>query len=257
MIFDVNAFIGKWPYWPVRSSTAEEVQAELRGWGIDGAAICSTRSLFVNYEDGNVEAEAAVAQSEERLVAFACLGTRELSHQIAAEGHDLEGYRMRGFVGVRLYPQHHSYHPLYEPWLDEVLEDAAAWGWPCLLPLRTIMNWGMPMLDIGVMDALVTRHPKVNWILAGINYLHELQMAIALMRRFEGVYMETSCMAGYEAVAKTAQQVGAERLLFGSGAAIQHGAAALSKVLHAGLPDKDKERIAGANARRLLRLDTE
>jgi predicted TIM-barrel fold metal-dependent hydrolase len=257
VIFDINAFVGKWPYWPVRSSSVEEVEAELRAWGIDGAAICSTRSLFVNYEDGNLEAEAAVAQAQGDLVAFACLGTRELSHQIAAAGHDFESYRERGFAGVRLYPQHHSYHPLYEAWVEETLEDAAQWGWPVMLPLRVIMNWGMPMLDLGVMEALVTRHPKVNWILAGVNYLHELQLAVSLMRRFESVYLETSCIAGYEAVAKTAQQVGAARLLFGSGAAIQHGAAALSKILHAGMPDAQKELIAGGNARRLLRLDTE
>jgi predicted TIM-barrel fold metal-dependent hydrolase len=248
VIFDVNAFIGKWPYWPVRAQAPE---------GFDGAAICSTRSVFVNYEDGNGEAEAAAQASGGSLVAFACLGTRELSHAVATEGHDLEQYRERGFRGVRLYPQHHSYHPLYEPWLDEVLENAAATGWPCLLPLRIVMNWGMPMLDIGVIDALVTRHPNVVWILAGINYLHELQMAIALMRRFDGVHLETSCMAGYEAVAKTAQQVGAERLLFGSGAPIQHGAAALSKVLHASLPDGQIEMIAGGNARRLLGLEKE
>jgi uncharacterized protein len=246
VIFDINAFIGKWPYWPVRDEAPE---------GSDGAAICSTRSVFVNYEDGNCEAEAAARASGEKLVAFACLGTRELSHAIATEGHDLERYRERGFRGVRLYPQHHSYHPLYEPWLDEVLEDAAAAGWPCMLPLRIVMNWGMPMLDIGVMDALVTRHPRVTWILAGINYLHELQMAISLMRRFDGVHLETSCMAGYEALAKTAQQVGAERLLFGSGAPVQHGAAALSKVLHGSLTDGDKESIAGGNAVRLLGLE--
>ena len=33
----------------------------------------------------------------------------------------------------------------------------------------------MPMLDLAVMHALVQRHPRTTWILAGINYLHELQ----------------------------------------------------------------------------------
>ena len=53
MIYDANAFIGKWPYWPIRSSSLDEVTSALQSWKIDRAAICSTRSVFVNWEDGN------------------------------------------------------------------------------------------------------------------------------------------------------------------------------------------------------------
>ena len=60
MIFDANAFIGKWPYWPVASSSAHDVIDELHRYKIEKAAVCSTRSVFVNWEDGNRETEAAV-----------------------------------------------------------------------------------------------------------------------------------------------------------------------------------------------------
>ena len=64
VIFDINAFIGKWPYWPVRSTRAAEVAQELAGWRIDRAAICSTRSIFVHWDDGNCEvAQAGAAAS--------------------------------------------------------------------------------------------------------------------------------------------------------------------------------------------------
>lgn len=254
MIIDVNAFIGKWPYWPVRASAPAEVVRELDTWGIDRASISSTRSLFVSWEDGNCETEAAARAYPERLLPFACLGTRELSHALPDRGYEFEGYARRGFLGVRLYPQHHSYHPLYEPFVDEILEDAAAREWPVLLPLRAAMNWGMPSLDLTVMHALVERHPGVAWILAGINYLSELQMAVALLRRFPSVHLETSCAMGFSALAKLVERCGAGQILFGSGTPIQHGGAAVEKVLRAKIPEAAREAILAGNARRLLRL---
>lgn len=252
MICDANAFIGKWPYWPIRSSKASEVVGELTGWHIDRAAICSTRSVFVHWEDGNQEVEAAVRKHPGQLTAFACLGTLELSHRLPEKTYDFADYVARGFKGVRLYPQHHSYHPLYEQFVDAILEDAASRRWPVLLPLRITMNWGVPMLDLRLIEELVERHSRVCWILSGINYLHELQLAVSLMRRYATVHLETSCVMGYVAVAKLVQQCGAERILFGSGAPIQHGAAALSKILHARLSDRDREAILGENLRHLL-----
>ena len=252
MIFDANAFIGKWPYWPVAAASGAEVSTGLGGWGIERAAICSTRSVFVHWEDGNREVEEAVRADRKRFAAFMCLGTLELSHYLPTRSYDFESYAARGFHGIRLYPQHHSYHPLYEGFVAEILEQAEARHWPVLLPLRIIMNWGMPVLDLAVMEALVTRHPRVTWILAGINYLHELQLAVALMRRFESVHLETSCVMGYAAIEKLVERCGSRQILFGSGAPIQHGAASLSKVVHARISDPDREAILGGNLRRLL-----
>jgi uncharacterized protein len=255
MILDINAFIGKWPYWPVRATSAAEVAAELEGWGIERAAICSTRSLFVDWEDGNREVEAACRAHPERFVGFACAGTLELSHANRRGGYDFAGWAARGFRGIRLYPQHHSYHPLYGDFVEEILEEAAARGWPVLVPLRTIMNWGMPMLDVAVMRELVARHPANTWILAGINYLWELQMAVDLMRRNGNVHLETSCVMGFEAIAKVVERCGAEQVLFGSAGPLQHGAANLEKILRAKIGEAAREQILGGNARRLLGLE--
>ncbi len=252
MIFDCNAFIGKWPYWPVRSSAGSDVAAELSAWKIDHAAICSTRSVFVHWEDGNKETEMAAGLSPERFVPFACLGTLELSHEVPRRAYEFAAYVQRGFRGIRLYPQHHSYHPLYQEFVESILEEAIARKWPVLLPLRIIMNWGVPSLDLVTVEGLVTRHPRVTWILSGINYLHELQLATSLMRRWATVHLETSCIMGYAAIEKTVQQCGANQLLFGSGAPVQHGAAALSKILHARISDADRQLILGENFNHLL-----
>jgi hypothetical protein len=251
VILDANAFLGKWPYWPVQHTRPEEVAAALDGLRIERAAVCSTRSVFVNWEDGNHEVETA-AQSHAAFVPFVCLGTQELSHAYHPEQYDFASYAARGFRGVRLYPQHHSYHLLFENFVDVILEDAAARAWPVLLPLRIIMNWGMPSLDTSVMQAIVTRHPRVRWILAGVNYLYELQMAVSLMRRYDTVHLESSCIMGYAAIEKTVQRCGEDRLLFGSGMPWQEAAAGISKITHARISTRAQEAILRGNLLRLL-----
>ncbi len=252
MIFDANAFLGKWPYWPTPRSTAAEVVEELKGLRIERAAVCSTRSIFVNWEDGNCETQAAATSFPEVLIPFACLGTQELSHSWKPSDYPFDRYVVRGFRGIRLYPQHHSYHLLFESFVDEILEDAAACRWPVVLPLRVVMNWGVPALDPAVMHAIVTRHPRVRWILAGINYLHELQMATGLMRQYATVHLETSCVMGYAAIEKTVQRCGHAQVLFGSGLPLQHGGAGLSKIMHAAITTEAREAILGGNLQRLL-----
>ena len=252
MILDANAFIGKWPYWPVQTSSAKDLITELRAIKIDGAAVCSTRAVFVSWEDGNAEVEKAAKGKGETLIPFACLGTRELSHAFHNAAYDFDALVGHDFRGVRLYPQHHSYHPLFSPFIDVILEDAASRGWPVLLPLRIIMNWGMPSLNPEVMHALVMRHSRVNWILAGVNYLHELQMATSLMLRYPNVSLETSCVMGYAAIEKTVCMCGHEQLLFGSGAPLQLAASGLSKIVNANLSDEVKGAILCHNFQRVL-----
>jgi hypothetical protein len=254
MALDINAFIGKWPYWPIPASSAGDVAGKLSAWGIASACICSTRSVFVNWEDGNHEALAAKRETGPRLIAFACLGTFELSHRAADRKHDLRDYRARGFAGIRLYPQHHSYHLLYEDFVDDICEQAASLKFPVLLSLRTIMNWGVPSLDVCEMTAIVERHPQVPWILSGINYLHEIRASAQLLRRNPSVHLETSCVMGYRAVQKLTEECGHEQILFGSGSPVQHGRANLEKIVKAGISDAAREAILFRNAERLLEL---
>lgn len=253
MIIDCHAYIGKWPYWPVPASSPGEVAALAARARIDRAVVTSTRSLFVSWADGNRETQAAAEAHPERLVAFAVAGPPELSHHLYAHRF-LPDATLRG---IRLFPQFHTYHLLYEPFVDAVCEQAASLAIPVQLPLRVLMNWGMPMLDPGWIAAIVERHPKTPWILTGLNYFHELRIGLALMRRHATVHLETSCIQGFQAIRKIVEEVGSDRLLFGSGLPFQNVAAGLAKVTHAHISDADREAILAGNARRLLKLEAQ
>ena len=252
MRIDIHSYIGKWPYWPVPHATPAEVLEAMDRAGIETAVITSTRSLFVNWRDGNAKASQAEAAHPGRFLAFACVGPPELSHQLDANRFDLANEP--SVRGIRLAPQFHTYHPLYEPFIDELCGQAAALAIPVQLPLRVLMNWGVPMLDLGLRAALVERHHRTTWILTGLNYFHELRVGLALMRRFATVHIETSCIQGFEAVAKVVQEMGSERILLGTGLVLQNAAAAVQKIEHARISDADRAAIFSGNARRLLKI---
>ena len=77
------------------------------------------------------------------------------------------------------------------------------------------------------------------------------------MRRFPSVYIETSCIQGFEAIAKVVAEIGSDRILFGTGLPLQNAAAGVAKIEHARISDTDREAIFSANIRRLLRMDPE
>jgi predicted TIM-barrel fold metal-dependent hydrolase len=251
MRVDVHAYVGKWPYWPIPQESPSDVIATMARAGIDSAVITSTRSLFVNWQDGNAEAAHAAAQHAE-FISFACIGPPELSHELEASPFDLAGER--SIRGIRLAPQFHTYHLLYEPFIDDLCEKAAYLGIPVQLPLRVLMNWGMPMIDLGWIAAIVERHSRTPWILTGINYFHELRVGLALMRRYPAVHIETSCIQGFQAISKLVQEIGSDRILFGTGLPLQNASAGVSKIEHSRISDSDREAIFSGNARRLLKL---
>ncbi len=70
----------------------------------------------------------------------------------------------------------------------------------------------------------------MTWIISGVNYLHEIRAAVALLKRFESVNLETSCVMGYHALEKVVDECGDKQILFGSAAPLQHLGANLEKV---------------------------
>jgi len=246
-IVDVNAYHGQWPYWPLRNNDAESLLRRMDRYEINLAFVCSLKAIFADVEAGNAETLRLVRRYPQR---FAPVFT----YSPYAPGK--ERYRAdvqeSGACFIKLFPLHHSYDPLEELYICELLNFCAEASIPVMLPHRIMASWRFPAFDIQKMGALALRHPQTRFILSSINYLFELQSALDVMRRAPNVYLETSGMMAFREIAYVIQQIGADHLLHGSANPLQNPAIGPLKILSAEISEQDKERILYGNAAKLL-----
>jgi len=137
--------------------------------------------------------------------------------------------------------------------LASILKMASKLAWPVLIPIRLMMNWGLPTLDVRTIGGIAAAYSHVQFIIGGVNY-GELADALAVMNRYNNVAIETSCLQSLGGVKLLADEVGPERVLLGTGLPLQYPSAGLAKIEHAEISDRAKELILGLNAERLLGL---
>jgi uncharacterized protein len=247
MRLDINACFGHWPYWDLRHKTPEDLIGLMDRNGIDKAAFLSLRGVLVDWRAGNAETLAAAAMCRGRLVPMATL-----SPFMNGNGDEVRRLADSGMRGLRLYPLFHSY-PLESDFTDEVCKAAAERSILVMIPTRPMMNWRFKTLAIESIGTLAARHPATTFLVGGPNYLIEYQALVKVMQ-CPNVHYEISCLQGFGSVASLVGQVGADRVLFGTGAALNYPACSVAKLEHAELSAQQREAIAAANAVRVLGL---
>lgn len=183
MLFDLNGFLGPWPFWQVRHQTPKSVLTLMDRHGIDVLAVCATRSILSDWKLGNEETIQAATHNPNRFVAFVSISPILPASELVRQ---LESYKRAGVKGIRLYPQHQSYSLTGLAGSSVILQKAQELSLSVVLPIRAIMQWGLPELDTGTIEAVVTRHPRLTFILSGVNYSKTL-WAYDLVRRRHNV----------------------------------------------------------------------
>jgi predicted TIM-barrel fold metal-dependent hydrolase len=241
-MIDCYGFLGPWPYWDTPDRTAAAAIARMDRFHIDACAVVSTNSIFYDLRAGNEEVLEAAARYPGRFIPFVSISP--------VASADLAQYRKRGARGVRLYPQHHHYALAQA---GRVLSAAQDLKMPVVLAVRTIVHWGLPVLERADLEAAITKWPRVRFVVASANYGEEFWL-MELMARHENVWVETSGMQGFRAIDYVAGVAGYRRVLFGAGLPLLNPACGVAKMEVCRLPRDQKAAIAEGNARELLGL---
>jgi predicted TIM-barrel fold metal-dependent hydrolase len=258
MIIDVNAYLGHFAFRRLRHNTAAAMLALMDSRKIDKAVVSSASAItYRNAQAGNEELAEEVRGHGDRLIPYAVINPFYAGWQ-----DDLQiCHEQFGMAGLRLYPKWHNYQ-LSSPCCRELVDAATERGMVISIPIRVEDNrqrsWLLNVPDVPLEEIveLVRAHPKARFILLnGIGYTGS-----PLGRKDNGLpsnyAVELSRLSAVLAneLGQLITNLGAERLIFGTGMPFNYPDPALVKleVLDAG--EADKEKIRSQNAMTWLRL---
>ncbi len=217
--------------------SVDELGEMMRKYGIHACCTLSTVGMLLDYNSGNGATRAACGE-QASLLPVATLNPQT----VFTDDGPYMRFKSDGFKIVRFFPMEQDWDAAYAPFraLAGRLEAEK-------LPI---------MVDVGgsgaatrLVDALA-RHPA-PLILTGID-ASAVAEAIAVMRTHSGIYIDTSHLVAVGAIKQVVDCVGAERVLYGSGAPSRPMASALGVLRNADISDDQRAQILGGNARRLL-----
>ena len=114
-------------------------------------------------------------------------------------------------------------------------------------------TWGK---DAEVFDKLSEEYSNISFILAHAG-VGDFDTYVKLGKERPNIYLDlATSMAGYGWVERFVEEVGVEKLLFGSDMPFISAAQQIGKVLYARISDEDKRKILGENARRVFGLES-
>jgi len=99
---------------------------------------------------------------------------------------------------------------------------------------------------------IASAYPRLPLIVAEVGYA-ELRPIISLLRNFPAVHLSTgSVFTGHMAIERLVELAGPEKLLFGTGFPPAEPMAAISQLMYAAIPRREREMIAHGNMERLI-----
>lgn len=247
-IIDCSGFYGVWPAWPVPHSLSVEGPKYLDKYGIDKVVVSSLQSVFYDPEEGNKEL-LSFASRDERFIPT-CVVSPQMGDRALKV---LEECSNAGACAVRLYPQHHVYDPDVEPLIAEICGKASELGMPVWFSVRLIMDWSLPVLDVRTITRVAGKFKDTDFVVSGVNYGEFLPMTAA-MKKSDNLYLELSCLQVLGGIEKLVQEVGVDKLIFGTGLPLQYPLCNILKVDVAEITGEEKERIFHLNAQKLFNL---
>jgi predicted TIM-barrel fold metal-dependent hydrolase len=257
MIIDVNAYLGHFAFRQLRHNTAASLLALMDAKRIDRAVVSSASAItYRNAQAGNEEVAAEVKGHRDRLIPLAVINPFYAGWQ-----DDLKiCHEEFAVAGLRLYPKWHNYR-LSDRCCVELVNAATERGLVVSIPLRAEdqrqRSWLVDVPDVPHEElvALVKSCPQARFILLnGLGYAKSPLglKANGLPANYALELSRLSAVLDNE-LGQLLTNLGAERVMFGSGMPFSYPDPALLKLEVLPASREDKEKIYWQNAAQWLR----
>jgi uncharacterized protein len=256
MIIDVNASLGHFAFRRLRHNTSDGLLRLMDSRKIDRAIVASASAItYRNPQSGNEEVNDEARRHRDRLIPFGVINPT-----YAGWEDDLRICREDfGMRGVRLYPKWHNY-ALSDPHCLELVHAATERGMIVSIPIRVEdpreRSWlvDIPDLTLDEVAGLVRSCPQARFlILNGLGFRNT-----PLGKKTGGLpanyCLEISRLTAMldDELGFLIQNLGAERIVFGTGMPFSYPDPALLKLQVMSSGEEDRQRIAWKNASKWL-----
>lgn len=237
--FDINCFVGRWTTEGYHTVDADSLAQEMRRLRVDAALVRHTWGWLYDPREGNAALLREIAGHPEWRP---CLAATPLPEDMGALDRFVAFMSESGAPAVTLYPSSQGF-TLTHWGAGDLLDSLEAARIPVLLEYQET-NWR----DL---EELITGWPALPVVLTRTGY-RILRNLLPLLRAHDNLHVDTAYLGDNLALEYLANQVGAERILFGTGTPRVDGAGALARISMSTLSDDKKQQIAAGNAERLL-----
>jgi predicted TIM-barrel fold metal-dependent hydrolase len=245
MIVDAHIHLGDGLFG--RSYTAEQALAGMDAAGIDRAVVMPLKPREYQYPPANDATAIAVHAAGGRLAGFGRVDPWQGEAAVDEARRCLDAL---GMVGLFLHPWEELF-AVNAPFLAPIIDVAEQRGRPVMLA------GGFPTVSHPARIAdLARRHPRAHFIATSGGQINisggMLSQAEAMLRASPNVLMETSGVYREDFIEDMTAAIGAERLVFGSGAPVFEPRYEVLRVRRAHLSETERAQIGGTNLLRLL-----
>jgi len=250
MVVDLSGYVGTWPYWQNHHAdiTGDKLVGLMNRWGISQTFITSLCGIFYDDEQGNQMTFDAAARHPDRLLPAVTIST--LTDR--DNGEYIKQCADQGARVLRLYPSYHGYRLSADnaP-LMKLIRDSHELGMLVYIPVRIIMNWGLPAVPVSDILSFVSENDDIPFIVDCFNAGEYLPL-IEFSRKNKNIYLGTTALTRYRGIEHMVQAIGADRILAGFAAPHQYVSCGLGKVKNAEITAAEVEAILGGNAARIF-----
>lgn len=254
--FDANCMVGDLtaPNPSGQALTAEALRDELAYFGIAAALVCHAEAAERNLHLGNARVLEELDSASGLHPAWVIPMHTTIDYP--APGEYVANMLDQGVRAVRVWPPpYHGY--LADPWaLGPLWDELADQKIPVLVGTSDLGRFpDQPASGFSAKNLyeICRRHPSLPVVVVRLNF-SALSVAVPLLRECPNLFVELSYFTTHRGVEYLVGQVGAERLLFGSGLPWASPGPGIAAVQYAMIDDEERQLIAGDNLRRLLSL---
>lgn len=237
---DAHAHIGQFGSWAGVEGTPDVLLSFMDEYEIEKTVLCAKD------HNGNEGVLEAWRQHPDRFWPLVYVNPTEGAEECRRK---IERYvDQEGFKGIKMNPLRHAF-VADDEMVDPVMEEAEKRGIPVFI------HSGHPPYSLPWSIALLAeRFPKVKVVMIHMGHGHGVYIdaAIKMAKRHPNIYLEMSGMPMGVKIKQAYEEVGADRIMFGTDFPFHHPSVEIQKVLTCGLPEAVQEDVFYNNVKKLF-----